>query len=86
MIATISTMPLIQLASGEREVAKGIRGIKNYLTQKVLLKLPGFPMPETTTHKAVFTPKSQIKTKQNMSYRRSDIKDFYPQPVATDRR
>lgn len=43
-------------------VAKGIKGIKNYLVQKKMLNVPGFPLPETLSHQIHFVEKSQMKT------------------------
>ncbi|MBW4575313.1 MAG: succinylglutamate desuccinylase/aspartoacylase family protein [Aphanothece sp. CMT-3BRIN-NPC111] len=55
----------LELGSGMQmnpeSVEKGVRGIKNYLVQKGILKLPGFPLPETATQEVAFTPKNQIK-------------------------
>jgi hypothetical protein len=42
-------------------VKKGIFRIKNYLAQKGVFKLPGFPLESTPSHKVNFTIKSQIK-------------------------
>ena len=42
-------------------VAKGVRGIKNYLAQKGILNIPGFPLPETDSHKIAFTPRTQVQ-------------------------
>lgn len=42
-------------------VRKGVLGIKNYLVQKKLLKIPGFPLPETASHQIKLTIKSQVK-------------------------
>lgn len=42
-------------------VKKGIQGIKNYLVQKGILTLPGFPITSTASHPIAFVPKSQIK-------------------------
>jgi len=41
-------------------VKKGVLGIKNYLAQKELLKIPDFPGAHTAAHKINFTIKSQI--------------------------
>jgi hypothetical protein len=41
-------------------VKKGVLGIKNYLAQKELLKIPRFPGAHTAAHKINFTIKSQI--------------------------
>ena len=49
----------LELGSGmemnPESVANGLRGIKNYLASKGLLKLDGFPLPETAAHQ-VFSP------------------------------
>jgi hypothetical protein len=42
-------------------VKKGIFRIKNYLAQKGVLKIRGFPLESTASHKVNFTIKSQIK-------------------------
>ncbi len=42
-------------------VEKGIRGIKNYLAHKNLLKIENFPLPETTTYPLKLSLKSQAK-------------------------
>jgi hypothetical protein len=55
----------LELGSGMQmnpeSVAKGIRGIKNYLATKGILNLPEFPLPDTSTHQVAFTPKHQVK-------------------------
>lgn len=55
----------LELGSGmvmnPNSVKKGIFRIKNYLAQKELLKIPGFPLESTPSHKVNFTIKSQIK-------------------------
>lgn len=55
----------LELGSGmelnPESVAKGLRGIKNYLAAKGLLKIDGFPLPETANHQAIFTPKNAVK-------------------------
>ena len=55
----------LELGSGMQmnpdSVKKGIFRIKNYLAQKGLLKIPGFPLGSTASHKVNFTIKSQIK-------------------------
>jgi uncharacterized protein len=38
-----------------------LRGIKNYLASKGLLKIDGFPLPETVDHAVIFTPKDSVK-------------------------
>jgi hypothetical protein len=52
----------LELGSGmemnPESVANGLRGIKNYLASKGLLKLDGFPLPETANHQVIFTPKN----------------------------
>jgi hypothetical protein len=42
-------------------VKKGVLGIKNYLVEKEVLKIPGLPLAGTSTHTISFTIKSQIK-------------------------
>ncbi len=55
----------LELGSGmtmnPSSVDKGVRGIKNYLTRKGLLNIPGFPVAETESHHIFLTPKDQIK-------------------------
>ena len=55
----------LELGSGmelnPESVANGLRGIKNYLATKGLLKIDGFPLPETATHQLIFTPKNSVK-------------------------
>jgi predicted deacylase len=55
----------LELGSGmimnPNSVEKGVRGIKNYLSTKGLLNIPGFPQPETESYQVLLTPKSQIK-------------------------
>lgn len=55
----------LELGSGmqmnPQSVAKGVVGIKNYLAQKELLTIPGFPLPETASHQIIFTRKTQLK-------------------------
>ncbi len=55
----------LELGSGmeihPESVAKGLRGIKNYLASKGLLKIDGFPLPETENHQVIFTPKNLVK-------------------------
>ncbi|MEB3280513.1 MAG: succinylglutamate desuccinylase/aspartoacylase family protein [Lyngbya sp.] len=55
----------LELGSGMKmnpeSVEKGIRGIKNYLACKNLLKIDGFPFPETANHSLKLTLKSQTK-------------------------
>lgn len=54
----------LELGSGMQmnpeSVEKGVRGIKNYLVQKELLQIPGFPLSETASHQVNFTDKTQI--------------------------
>ncbi len=56
----------LELGSGMKmspeSVAKGIRGLKNYLANKKLLKIPEFPLTELGDHQIVFTPKQEIKS------------------------
>ncbi|HEY9743305.1 MAG TPA: succinylglutamate desuccinylase/aspartoacylase family protein [Coleofasciculaceae cyanobacterium] len=42
-------------------VRKGVLGIKNYLAQKEVLKIPDFPLVGTVEHTINFTIKSQVK-------------------------
>ncbi len=42
-------------------VAKGVRGIQNYLAKKGILNIPGFPLPETDLHSVNFIPKDRIR-------------------------
>jgi len=42
-------------------VKRGVQGIKNYLAQKAVLKIPRFPLAETAHHEIKFTIKSQVK-------------------------
>jgi len=55
----------LELGSGmqmnPQSVAKGVRGIKNYLAQKGILSILGFPLPETANHQIKYTRKTQIK-------------------------
>ena len=55
----------LELGSGmvmnPNSVKKGIFRIKNYLAQKGVLKIPGFPLESTPSHKVNLTIKSQIK-------------------------
>lgn len=55
----------LELGSGmimnPESVAKGVLGIKNYLAEKGLLLIPGFPLPETRSHQIHFTRKTQLK-------------------------
>jgi predicted deacylase len=55
----------VELGSGmvmnPNSVEKGVRGIKNYLSTKGMLNLPGFPLPETESYQVLLTPKSQLK-------------------------
>ncbi|MGQ4649474.1 M14 family zinc carboxypeptidase [Lyngbya aestuarii] len=55
----------LELGSGMEmnrdSVNKGILGIKNYLAQKEILQIPGFPLKETASHTLNLTPKSQLK-------------------------
>jgi predicted deacylase len=44
-----------------QSVAKGVRGIQNYLAQKGMLEIPGFPLPETAFHSVNFTTKDKIR-------------------------
>lgn len=55
----------LELGSGMQmnpnSVKQGFFRIKNYLAQKEVLKIPGFPLESTRSHKIHFTVKSQIK-------------------------
>ncbi|MFB2935422.1 succinylglutamate desuccinylase/aspartoacylase family protein [Aerosakkonemataceae cyanobacterium BLCC-F154] len=55
----------LELGSGMQmnpdSVAKGVQGIKNYLAAKGILKIPGFPLPETASHQINYTRKTQLK-------------------------
>lgn len=55
----------LELGSGMEmnpdSVRKGIFRIKNYLAQKQVLKIPGFPLESTPSHQVNFTIKSEIK-------------------------
>ncbi len=55
----------LELGSGmeinPESVANGLRGIKNYLASKGLLKIDEFPLAETADHKVVFTSKDSVK-------------------------
>jgi len=42
-------------------VQRGVQGIKNYLAQKGVLKIPGFPLVETAAHKIKLTIKNKLK-------------------------
>ncbi|MGF1491846.1 MAG: succinylglutamate desuccinylase/aspartoacylase family protein [Microcoleaceae cyanobacterium] len=55
----------LELGSGMEmnpdSVAVGVRGIKNYLATKGMLKIDGFPRPETATHTIQLTLKENIQ-------------------------
>ncbi len=55
----------LELGSGMKmnpeSVEKGIRGVKNYLANKGLLKIPEFPLTETASNQIIFTPKKEMK-------------------------
>jgi len=55
----------LELGSGMQmnpeSVAKGLRGIKNYLASKGLLKIAGFPLSETAAHPMILTPKNSVQ-------------------------
>ncbi len=55
----------MELGSGMQmnpeSVAKGVLGIKNYLAQKWILSIPGFPLAETANHQVNFVRKTQLK-------------------------
>jgi predicted deacylase len=44
-----------------QSVAKGVRGIKNYLVGKQMLTIPGFPLAETRQHQVQFFHKHQLR-------------------------
>ncbi|NER95805.1 MAG: succinylglutamate desuccinylase/aspartoacylase family protein [Symploca sp. SIO1B1] len=56
----------LELGSGmtmnPESVTKGIRGIKNYLAEKGILKIVGFPVAETASHQINFANKSKLKS------------------------
>ena len=56
----------LELGSGMKmnpeSVAKGIRGLKNYLANKEVLKISDFPLEETGYRQIVFTPKKEMKS------------------------
>ena len=49
------------MAMNPESVAKGVRGIKNYLARKGVLKIPDLPLPETDSHEIAFTPRTQVQ-------------------------
>ncbi|MGB3535950.1 MAG: succinylglutamate desuccinylase/aspartoacylase family protein [Microcoleaceae cyanobacterium] len=55
----------LELGSGmimnPQSVENGVRGIKNYLSTKKVLNIPGFPLSETESHQILLTPKNQLK-------------------------
>lgn len=55
----------LELGSGMQmnpdSVKKGFFRIKNYLAQKGILKIPGFPLESTPSHQVNFTIRSEIK-------------------------
>ncbi|WP_413165599.1 succinylglutamate desuccinylase/aspartoacylase family protein [Capilliphycus salinus ALCB114379] len=55
----------LELGSGMKmnpeSVEKGIRGVKNYLASKNLLKLDNFPLPETQNYPLKLTLKTRVK-------------------------
>lgn len=55
----------LELGSGMKmnpeSVVTGIRGVKNYLANKGILKIAEFPLAETAYHQIVFTPKQEMK-------------------------
>jgi uncharacterized protein len=55
----------LELGSGMQiepeSAAKGLRGIKNYLASQGLLKIEGFPLPETGENQIILTPKNLVK-------------------------
>ncbi len=56
----------LELGSGMKmnpeSVAKGIRGLKNYLAHKGILRISEFPLKEIADHQIVFTPKKEMKS------------------------
>ncbi|NEP60254.1 MAG: hypothetical protein F6K31_25175 [Symploca sp. SIO2G7] len=56
----------LELGSGmimnPESVAKGIRGIKNYLAEKGMLKIVGLPVAETASHQTNSVDKSQLRS------------------------
>jgi predicted deacylase len=42
-------------------VEKGIQGVKNYLLQKGVLQIPGFPSDQATSHEMTFKQRSNVK-------------------------
>ena len=54
----------LELGSGMQmnpeSVTKGVRGIKNYLAEKGMLAISGFPLSETASEKITFVSKSRI--------------------------
>ncbi|NEQ40277.1 MAG: succinylglutamate desuccinylase/aspartoacylase family protein [Okeania sp. SIO3I5] len=56
----------LELGSGMKmnpeSVAKGIRGLKNYLAKKGMLKISEFPLTELADSQIVFTPKKEMKS------------------------
>ncbi len=55
----------LELGSGmemnPESVAKGVRGVKNYLASKGLLKIDGWPVAETEKHQILVMPKEKMK-------------------------
>ncbi|MEB3341244.1 succinylglutamate desuccinylase/aspartoacylase family protein [Okeania sp.] len=56
----------LELGSGmnmnPESVAKGVRGVKNYLANKGMLKISEFPLTELADHQIIFTPKKEMKS------------------------
>ncbi|MEC4815619.1 MAG: succinylglutamate desuccinylase/aspartoacylase family protein, partial [Scytonema sp. PMC 1069.18] len=42
-------------------LAKGVRGLKNYLVKKGILRFPGFPIDKTESHQMNFRLRSKVK-------------------------
>lgn len=55
----------LELGSGMQmnpdSVAKGVRGVKNYLVQRGLLSIPDFPPAQTESHTTTFAKRSGVK-------------------------
>lgn len=55
----------LELGSGMQinpaSVAKGVRGVKNYLVEKGVLEIPGYPTPQIPYHDMRFAARSKVK-------------------------
>lgn len=55
----------LELGSGMQvnpeSLKKGVQGIKNYLVEKEMLQISGFPLPKTASQDVTFVPKSKVK-------------------------